>query len=179
MSENVEVGCRCGEVHGWLTGGRNAAVGRIVCYCDDCQAYAHHLGRADILDSQGGTEVVPVAPAALSFDRGKERVVCLRLSSKGLYRWYTTCCKTPLGNVLSSRLPYIGVPVYIFGDSTAFFGPRIGAIQGKFAIGRPPPGVNGTELAPYCRYSKNHTKGSWMEILREKLAAPVLRAKHR
>ena len=46
---------------------RNAspeAVNRMVCYCDDCQAFVHYLGHADLLDAHGGTDIVQMAPAA-------------------------------------------------------------------------------------------------------------------
>ena len=36
----------------------------MVCYCDDCQAFLHYLGRADLLDALGGTDIVQMAPAA-------------------------------------------------------------------------------------------------------------------
>jgi len=78
-----------------------STVNRAVCYCDDRQAFLHHLGRADLLDAHGGTDIVQVAPARLSFVQGQERVVGLRLTSRGLYRWYANCCRAPLGNTLS------------------------------------------------------------------------------
>ena len=146
MSNDVELVCRCGSVHGWVKGGAKSAGGRVVCYCDDCQAFAHQLGRSDILDPHGGTDVVPVAPAALCFDRGADYVACLRLSPKGLYRWYTTCCNTPVGNALTPAIPYVGVPSQVFPDRTALFGAPIGAIQGKYAVGSPPPRSTGLNL---------------------------------
>jgi len=61
-----------------------STVNRAVCYCDDCQAFLHHLGRADLLDAHGGIDIVQVAPARLSFVHGQERIVGLRLTSGGL-----------------------------------------------------------------------------------------------
>src|SRR5690349_9274547 len=101
MSQDVELRCRCGEVGGRVKDAAPGAVNRVVCYCDDCQAFAHHLGRADLLDAQGGTDIVQVAPpASLVFDRGSDRIVGLRLTPKGLYRWYAISCKTPVGNTV-------------------------------------------------------------------------------
>src|SRR5215204_4669214 len=105
MSPKAELRCRCGEVHGSVTNAAPGAVNRVVCYCDDCQAFLHHLGCAELLDASGGTDIVQVAPAALAFDRGAERIAGLRLTPKGLYRWYADCCKTPLGNTLTPALP--------------------------------------------------------------------------
>jgi len=85
MSQDVELGCRCGEIHGWVRSVSPGAVNRVVCYCDDCQAFLHHLGRADLFDAHGGTDVVQVPPRDVTFDRGAERTVGLRLTPKGLY----------------------------------------------------------------------------------------------
>ncbi|MFT6991403.1 MAG: hypothetical protein ACJASL_003390 [Paraglaciecola sp.] len=34
---------------------------------------------------------------------------CVRLSQKGIYRWYAKCCNTPIGNTLGGKVPFIGV----------------------------------------------------------------------
>jgi hypothetical protein len=146
MSPDVELHCRCGEVRGHTKGASPQTVNRVVCYCDDCQAYLHHLGRTDLLDEHGGTDVVQVAPASLTFHRGAERIVGVRLTPKGLYRWYASCCKTPLGNTLGPAIPFVGIVVQAFeGPDTRpddVFGHPIGAIQGKYAIGTPPVGAS-------------------------------------
>jgi hypothetical protein len=117
---------------------------RAVCYCDDCQAYLHYLGRADLLDAQGGTDIVQVAPASLKFERGTEHIAGLRLTAKGLYRWYANCCKSPLGNTVGAAIPFVGIVAKSFDQATtapdAVFGKPVGAILGKFAIGTPPAG---------------------------------------
>src|ERR1700761_995518 len=111
MVGQVEVRCRCGEVRGVAADASPRTVNRVLCYCDDCQAYAHHLGRADLLDGKGGSDIVQMAPAAISFTKGKDRIAGLRLTEKGLYRWYATCCNTPVGNTMSPALPFVGIPV--------------------------------------------------------------------
>jgi hypothetical protein len=120
------------------------AVNRMVCYCDDCQAYAHRLGRADLLDAQGGTDVVQIAPASLLFEAGEEHIAGLRLSPKGLYRWYATCCNTPLGNTVGPAFPFVGIVKHVFehDGQTAddLFGSPVGKSFGKFAVGTPPEG---------------------------------------
>ncbi len=147
MSRDAELHCRCGEIHGRVKGASAQTANRVVCYCDDCQAYLHHLGRADLLDAHGGTDIVQVAPASLTFDRGAERIVGLRLTPKGLYRWYASCCKTPLGNTSGPALPFVGIPAQTFeGSETGpddLFGKPIGAILGKYAIGTAPKGSTG------------------------------------
>ncbi len=143
-TRNVELQCRCGTVRGHVTNASPHTVNRAICYCDDCQAFLHQLGRAELMDSQGGSDIVQVAPATLTFDAGSEHVVGLRLSPKGLYRWYSSCCKTPLGNTLAPKIPFVGINIHTFRGSAAeldeAFGKPTGSVQGKFAVGAPPPG---------------------------------------
>jgi hypothetical protein len=119
-------------------------VNRVVCYCDDCQAFLRYLGREDLLDAQGGSDIVQVAPAALSFPEGDACIVAVRLTPKGLYRHYTSCCKTPVGNTLSPGIPFVGILAQVFqndaGAADAVFGAPLGGIFGKFARGTPPAG---------------------------------------
>jgi hypothetical protein len=84
---------------------------RVVCYCHDCQAFAHFLGQADrVLDPSGGSDVFQVLPRNLNFTQGAEALSCVRLTGRGMLRWYAGCCCTPIGNTLSSpRLSFIGV----------------------------------------------------------------------
>ena len=151
MSKEVEVRCRCGEVRGAVTNASPRTVNRVVCYCDDCQAFAHQLGRADLLNAQGGTDVVQVAPAALSFVRGQHRIVGLRLTPKGLFRWHTSCCNTPVGNTLGPAIPFVGIVAQVFDAGPQrpdqVFGAPIGAILGKYAIGKAPAGSTGINLS--------------------------------
>jgi hypothetical protein len=152
MVGQVEVRCRCGEVRGVAADASPRTVNRVLCYCDDCQAYAHHLGRADLLDGKGGSDIVQMAPAAISFTKGKDRIAGLRLTEKGLYRWYATCCNTPVGNTMSPALPFVGIPVQSFdAQPDGVFGKPMGAILGKYAVGEPPHGSTGLNLGLLLR----------------------------
>lgn len=136
-------------------------VTRLVCYCDDCQAFLHHLGRADLLDAHGGTDIVQVAPSSLAFHRGAEYIVGLRLSPKGLYRWYASCCKTPLGNTVGPAIPFVGIVAQTFEGGNDgccdddYFGPPIGAIMGKYAVGTAPEGSTKLNLRLLARAIRN------------------------
>jgi len=145
MRENAELHCRCGEVRGRVAGPSPNRVNRVVCYCADCQAFLHHLGCADLLNEHGGTDIVQVAPASLSFGQGQERIVGVRLAPRGLYRWYASCCRTPVGNTVGPAVPFVGIIVAAFASETQrpdeIFGPPVGAIYGKYAVG-PVPGVS-------------------------------------
>jgi len=115
--KTIEFSCRCGAVRGRVAGPGNA--NRVICYCDDCQAFAHHLGRTDLLDPQGGSDIVQLAPASFSLRQGHEHVAGVRLTPKGLYRWYASCCHTPLGNTVGPAIPFVGVPTYAFQTGDA------------------------------------------------------------
>ena len=147
MSQDIELACRCGSIHGWARGIAPNSVNRAVCYCDDCQAFLHYLDRADLLDAHGGTDVVQLPPNAVVFDQGAERIVAVRLTPKGMHRWYAGCCKTPLGNTLAPVVAFIGMPLEVFlgaHDSQrrdAVFGKPRGFVGGRFAVGGPPEGL--------------------------------------
>jgi hypothetical protein len=149
MGGQIEVRCRCGEVRGTVINPSPESVNRITCYCDDCQAFAHQLGRADLLDAKGGSDIVQVAPAALSFTRGLDRIIGVRLKHNGLYRWYASCCNTPVGNTLTPSVPFVGLFAQTFDTPHLddVVGAPTGALLGKFAIGEPPAGSTGLNLS--------------------------------
>lgn len=146
MNPTVELRCRCGQVEGRVADAAPDTANRVVCYCDDCQAFVHHLGRADLLDPHGGTDIVQVAPASLAYTRGTDRIAGVRLAPKGLHRWYASCCKTPLGNTLGPGLPFVGVVAQAFRSADDAFGPPLGGIYGKYAVGAAPPGTTRPSL---------------------------------
>jgi len=153
MAIEAKLSCRCGAVQGVVTNATPQSVNRVVCYCEDCQAFLHQLGRADLLDAQGGTDIVQVAPASLTFIKGLDRIAGLRLTPKGLFRWHTTCCSTPVGNTMGPAIPFVGIVAQTFGAERAqsAFGAPIGAILGKYAIGTPPVGSTGINLGLLLR----------------------------
>lgn len=94
--------CKCGAVRGKLE--NIGTSNRLICYCTDCRAFAHFLGKTPyVLDEQGGTEIVQVAQQYLRFSQGEDLLSAVRLSEKGMIRWYATCCATPIGNTMASR----------------------------------------------------------------------------
>ena len=147
MSTQAGLRCRCGEVYGSVTNISPRTVNRVVCYCDDCQAFAHHLSRADLLDAHGGTDIVQVAPASLRLPQGQHNIAGLRLTPNGLFRWYAKCCNTPLGNTVSPAIPFVGIVAQAFDHGEQrpdeIFGKPIAAIRGEHAVGHAPPGSAG------------------------------------
>lgn len=147
----AKLSCRCGEVQGVVTKASPQNVNRVVCYCDDCQAFLHRLGRTDLLNARGGTDIVQVAPASLAFVRGQDRIRGLRLTPKGIHRWYASCCNTPVGNTFSPAVPAIGIVATAFDHGIQraddVFGAPSGAIFGRYAVGDAPAGSAGINLS--------------------------------
>jgi hypothetical protein len=129
--------CRCGTVRGILHAVRPSSINHCFCYCDDCQAFAHFLDRADdVLDAHGGTAVVQMSQGNVSFTAGADKIAAIRLTPKGLVRWYASCCRTPLGNTLAtSALPFIGVIRVSIDAPLAVLGPIRGRGFAKSAKG--------------------------------------------
>src|SRR4051812_24670077 len=97
MKHAVRLECSCGGVTGTASNVSPRTGNRLICMCDDCQAYAHHLGRADdILDAYGGTDIFQLTPSQVVISSGRDRMRCVRLTDKGILRWYAGCCNTPM-----------------------------------------------------------------------------------
>jgi hypothetical protein len=109
MSASHPIRCRCGQFRARVAHPERGV--RAICYCRDCRAYAHFLGPPDgMLDAHGGTEVVVVRPASVSFDAGADQLACMSLSPRGTLRWFTRCCGTPVGNLPRDiRLAHLGL----------------------------------------------------------------------
>ena len=137
----MDIQCTCGQFRATLSAFPRHTPGRFVCYCDDCQHYLHHLGRSDLLDEHGGTEVIPVYPAEIAILSGQEHLQCTRLTEKGAFRFSTRCCNTPLVNTYPG-LPWMGVFKCLYPSSVdQLLGPVRARVMGKFALGTPPVGT--------------------------------------
>jgi len=109
QEKECAIRCYCGSLEGVVT--VPASVNRVICYCKDCQAFARFLGASErILDRDGGTDIVQMAQAAVTFTKGVEHLACMRLKPKGLNRWYARCCRAPIGNTARDKHPaFIGL----------------------------------------------------------------------
>lgn len=141
--------CRCQTVRGLVLAASVEGSNRAVCLCDDCQAYGHFLG-GEFLDANGGTEILQVAHNQVRIDHGRDQVACVRLSSKGLFRWYARCCNTPLANTFGPKSLFAGVARVCLSNATngASFDEAVGPIrervQGRYGKGELPPGTQRT-----------------------------------
>jgi Family of unknown function (DUF6151) len=138
---NHPLQCKCGTFKGSVS--HPEKVNRGVCYCKDCQAYAHFLGKADdILDEMGGTDVVATLPQYVSFAQGTEVLHCMSLTENGLLRWYAGCCNTPIGNTPRNfKVSFVGLIHNCLGSSSktleSSFGPVRMVINTRSAKGKP------------------------------------------
>ncbi len=151
---DIALKCGCGAVEGKITDVVASSSAPIVCYCKDCQAFAHYLEQGDdILTKEGGTEVLQIYPCQFQITKGVDKLQSMRLTHKGLLRWYTSCCKTPVANTISSKMAFTGVIHSLISDKQTLqetCGPIRHHIMGKYALGKPdgvtlsekfPPGV--------------------------------------
>lgn len=143
MSHQIQ--CQCGLVRGEIRG--TGPHSRVRCYCADCRAFARYLGQASTtLDSQGGSEVLQLAQHRVHWLQGQEQLACLRLSPKGLLRWYCRCCNTPIGNMLAEpKMAFIGLLSSCL-DKTQLahdFGEAVADANTETAFGEPKPQQRG------------------------------------
>ena len=137
---NHPLQCQCGTLKGYV--GPPEIANRAVCYCKDCQAFAHFLERPDdaALNELGGTELVATLPKHVHFTQGLDALVCMSLSDHGLLRWYTSCCKTPIANTPRDfKTSYVGLVHSCLGKQAPSlqdsFGPVRMVLQTKSAKG--------------------------------------------
>ena len=113
---NRHLQCQCGTVRGELKHAEKAT--RLMCYCKDCRAFAHFLGKADtIVDPAGGVDVVVIHPREITFSSGADAIACMSLSGAGMLRWYAGCCNTPIGNTSrNNKMAYVGLSAAFLTD---------------------------------------------------------------
>jgi hypothetical protein len=105
---HLPLGCRCGHVRGVANDVTPNSGFRFICYCRDCQAFAHFLGRPDVLDQAGGTDIFHMPGGRAKLTAGTDAVRCLQFSSR-IFRWYADCCQTPIASTAGPRFPVVGI----------------------------------------------------------------------
>ncbi|MCF6322824.1 MAG: DUF6151 family protein [Gammaproteobacteria bacterium] len=144
MSNIVALECLCGTVKGKLDVVPGSFF-HVHCLCCDCQSFASHLNNGEkILDKHGGSELFQTYPAFMDISEGQDKIGCVQLGEKGLYRWHTTCCNMPLANTMSSsKIPFVGVSVKLMQfvseeKKMETLGPVTMKAFGKYSIGEMP-----------------------------------------
>ncbi len=143
MPFEVPVTCRCGSLRATAREGPGDSSNRVVCYCDDCQAFAHFLDQSpSVLDDHGGTEILQMSAGRVDIVAGVEQLRCIQLTEKGLLRWYAGCCRTPMGNTPATRqIPIVGLihsgvaPDLAGTRRDECLGPIRARVQARYMIG--------------------------------------------
>lgn len=114
----IPFSCTCGTLRGHVSVPSAKSGNRVVCHCPDCRAAMIHLGQPD--PAPDGIDIWQTLPEHVHFTAGVDRLACLRLSPRGMYRWYAGCCNAPLTTTL--RGPRLNVGGFIaarFSDLSA------------------------------------------------------------
>ena len=148
MSNTVSLACSCGTVKGKLNVVSKSFF-HIHCLCCDCQRFASYLNNKEkILDKHGGSEIFQTYPAFMDISEGQDKIACVQLREKGLYRWHTTCCNMPLANTMnSSTIPFVGVSVKLMQfanerEKMDILGPVMLKAFGQYSVGELPKGAH-------------------------------------
>lgn len=134
--------CRCGAVKGVGHDAGGSMGIRVVCYCADCQAFAHFLQcEDDYLDAAGGSDIYQTSPSRLEVTEGMDRLKSVILGPDAkLHRFYASCCMTPIVNTIPGRkLPFAGTLARNYDASRReeVFGAPKTAVFAKYAQGEP------------------------------------------
>lgn len=144
MSNSIPLCCSCGKLRGTLCNASPSGGNRIICMCDDCQAFAHFLGAGEtVLDANGGTDIFQTTPSQVGLTEGIEHLSCMRMSPSGTLRWYAGCCKTPIANTTAKPgVPFVGL-IHKFVDHEEDgqsrderLGPPLARIMGRYGHGQ-------------------------------------------
>ena len=122
------------------------------CYCRYCRHFAMDMGTADTLDSAGGANILHVLPDQITFDRGHEHLAVTHYSKKGVCRFYTDCCNTPVGSVpRSPKFPYASLTAFWVNPKSSI-GPLKFFASKKSAQG-PVTDDPGIPFLTFCRWT--------------------------
>ncbi len=117
--------CSCGALAGHVTADGVRSGTHVVCYCSDCRAGELYFQQAD--PAPGPVDLFQLSPDTVVIDQGTEHLAAIRLSPKGMFRWYAKCCNTPICTTLkSARTPFAGLSVNCFDDPE-----RLGPVVSK------------------------------------------------
>lgn len=112
--------CECGKIQGEIRAKPEDTI-RLLCYCKDCQEYAHFVAREGLkkvtcLGSGGSTDLVQVCKNAVAIESGRDQLQLSRKCSPqadgktphSMYRYYSKCCHVPIMNT-EKQLGFVGV----------------------------------------------------------------------
>lgn len=141
MPNQFNFSCQCRSLTGTVELPPLQKLTRLVCYCEDCQAYARHLKPSEpVLGPHGGTDIVQVSPAHFHIKRGMKHLSNLSLSETGIYRWHTSCCNSPLCNTpRNPAMPFVGMITNNLVGNQSTLESRVGPVRLGVCAGRQHP----------------------------------------
>lgn len=177
--------CACGTVRLRVHIASPAKATRAVCYCEDCQTAARHLGHDATLDGNGGTDLVQISPEDFEILAGQSNLAPLQLSPSGIFRWHATCCKSPMINTARGPgLPFLSlINHWLDKDADAIFGPPKARINLIGAYGKAVPNEFGfpklilrfMRRALVSRMTGRYRRNPlWLWPAKTPLAAPII-----
>ncbi len=167
MAEMI-VTCDCGTFQARLSDVSPRTGTHGLCYCVDCRAFAAHLPKGDrVVDAEGGCAIFQTHPRQVAILQGADQLRLLRLTEKGLFRWYAGCCGTPLCNTLATpKVAFVG---WLVGNMAPPHD-ALGPIQFRYKMEQAPGPVDGQpgSLLSFAartmgRAAKARLNGSWRQ----------------
>ena len=132
----ITLACACGAVRGRLD--PQGAAGRLVCYCEDCRAFALACGGGAALDAAGGLDLLQTTFGRLRLERGGDALGALRVTPRGPLRWHCARCRSAIAVTLPRPvLPFASVVVASLGGERTGLPPVRGAVHARSACADP------------------------------------------
>lgn len=154
--------CACGKFQGTLSTEGAKAGTHVACFCADCRANEVVHGKND--PAPDPVRLLQIAPEAIKIAQGAEYLRPMRLSSRGILRWYASCCNTPIANTLGKPgLPFAGIRTALFSDPDHFGRVRVQAFVPQ--AGKPPRTKSALPMvmALFKRMGASRLSGSWRD----------------
>ncbi|MDE4061289.1 MULTISPECIES: DUF6151 family protein [Phaeobacter] len=154
--------CSCGTMQGYITPEALKSGTHIACFCADCRANELYHHRPD--PAPGPVALFQMSPDGIHITQGAEELRLMRLSPKGLFRWYAGCCGMPFANTLAKPgLPFAGMRTNLFDQPEIFGKIRTRAFEPQ--PGRPPrtKGAGTMVYALFRRMITARLSGKWKE----------------
>ncbi len=93
--------CDCGEVKVLLSPSAIQTSTRAICYCQSCRGAELHFRKENPnFTREGGVDILLTTPDRIEIE-GADKLKIMRISEKGIFRWYAACCNSPMVNTLS------------------------------------------------------------------------------
>lgn len=115
---NTKLRCDCGFFQAVLHDVNPKSGTHLRCHCADCRAGFRVLRPGA---QTRGIHLYQTDPDKVEIIAGPEYFECMQLSPNGIFRWYASCCNTPMFNTLkSAKIPFASVFTETAEDPSVF-----------------------------------------------------------